>query len=84
MWKVKDVNQMHIIVVSPNRRLNSLPSSGQVRQMRAEEEAGQHKATHITIPATYSSGITIFALRESDLGRELLEAPALPLLWGVG
>lgn len=80
MWKVKDVNQMHNVVVSFNRRLDPLPSSGQVRRMRAEEEAGQHKATHVTIPATYSSGITLFALRESELGRELLEVPGLPLL----
>lgn len=55
--------------------------SGQVRQMRLEEEEDQHKLTHITIPAAYSSGVTLFALRESALGRELLDAPELPLLW---
>lgn len=56
------------------------PSSGQVRRMRSEEEAGQHKMTHITIPAAYSSGVTLFALRDSDLGRELLGVTGLPLL----
>lgn len=54
--------------------------SGQVRQMRLEEEEDQHKLMHITIPAAYSSGITLFALRDSALGRELLDAPELPLL----
>lgn len=64
----------------PDPRWEALDVEGQVRRMRAEEEAGQHKATHVTIPATYSSGITLFALRESELGRELLEVPGLPLL----
>lgn len=55
---------------------------GQVRQMRLEEEQEQDgaKLTHITIPAAYSSGITLFALRQSELGRELLNAAELPLL----
>lgn len=60
--------------------LDSLHSSGQVGRMRSEEEAGQHRMTHITIPAAYSSGITLFALEDSDLGQELLEFPELPLL----
>lgn len=56
------------------------PPSGQVQRMCSEEEEGQHKTTHVTIPAAYSSGVTLFALTESELGRELLEVPALPLL----
>lgn len=58
----------------------SLLSSGQVWRMHLEEEAGHHKMTHISIPAAYSSGITLFALQESELGRELLKVPELPLL----
>ena len=56
---------------------------GQVRQMHQEEEEEDDgaKLTHIRIPAAYSSGITFFALRESELGQELLSAPDLPLLW---
>lgn len=56
---------------------------GQVRQMAREEEQEQERSqlTHITIPAAYSSGITLFALQESGLGQELLNAPELPLLW---
>lgn len=46
---------------------------------REEEEDGS-KSTHLKIPAAYSSGITLFALRQSALGQELLEAPELPLL----
>lgn len=55
---------------------------GQVRRMHLEEEEGRDEAklTHITIPAAYSSGITLFALRESELGQELLAAPELHLL----
>ena len=56
---------------------------GQVRQMHREEEEEDDgaKLTHIRIPAAYSSGVTFFALRESELGQELLSAPELPLLW---
>ena len=57
-----------------------LLSLGQVRQMALEEEQGQVKLTHITIPAAYSSGITLFARRHSELGQELLDAPELPVL----
>lgn len=55
---------------------------GQVRQMCLEEEQEEDgvRLTHITIPAAYSSGITLFALRRSELGQELLNAPELPLL----
>ncbi len=53
---------------------------GQVRQMHLEEEQDGAKMTHIKIPAAYSSGITLFALRQSELGQELLTAPELPLL----
>lgn len=53
--------------------------------MRLDEEEEQDgaKLRHITIPAAYSSGITLFALRQSELGQELLDAPELPLLWLV-
>ncbi|KAM3585375.1 uncharacterized protein V6R79_016108 [Siganus canaliculatus] len=60
----------------------ALDVEGQVRQMclQEEEEESGGKLTHIKIPAAYSSGITLFALRESKLGEELLSAPDLPLL----
>ncbi|XP_071774338.1 uncharacterized protein LOC139926489 [Centroberyx gerrardi] len=63
-------------------RWKDLDVEGQVRQMALEEEAEQDrpKLTHITIPAAYSSGVTLFALRDSDLGQELLNTPELPLL----
>lgn len=48
--------------------------------MCQEEEEDGAKSTHIRIPAAYSSGITLFALRQSALGQELLKAPELPLL----
>lgn len=64
----------------PDPRWKALDIEGQVRQMRLEEEQDGAKLTHITIPAAYSSGITLFALRQSELGQELLSAPELPLL----
>lgn len=63
-------------------RWKALDVEGQVRQMarEEEEESDRPKLTHITIPAAYSSGITLFALRQSELGQELLAAPELPVL----
>ncbi|XP_068165690.1 uncharacterized protein [Antennarius striatus] len=63
-------------------RWKSLDVEGQVKQMHLEEEEEQDgvKLTHITIPAAYSSGITLFALHQSELGQELLTAPELPLM----
>ncbi|KAI1899697.1 hypothetical protein AGOR_G00064440 [Albula goreensis] len=64
-------------------RWSTLDVEGQVRQMCAEEECDdeeQPKMTHIVIPAAYQSGVTLFALRDSDVGQELLRAPELPLL----
>lgn len=63
-------------------RWKALDVEGQVRRMRLEEEEEEDgaKSTHIRIPAAYSSGITLFALRQSELGHKLLTAPELPLL----
>lgn len=68
-------------------RWKALDVEGQVRQMATEEEGeeeeeenNQPKMTHIRIPAAYSSGVTLFVIRESELGQELLDAPELPLL----
>ncbi|XP_034533844.1 uncharacterized protein LOC117808293 [Notolabrus celidotus] len=59
----------------------ALDVEGQVKQMlQQEEQEDGAKLTHITIPAAYSSGVTLFALRQSELGQELLGAPELPLL----
>lgn len=38
------------------------------------------KMTHIVIPAAYKSGITLFALRDSEVGCSLLQAPELSML----
>ena len=46
-----------------------------------EEQGSRSKATHIAIPAAYSSGVTIFALQSSSLGSELFAAPELQLFW---
>lgn len=48
--------------------------------LEEELEEDQPKLTHIMIPAAYSSGITLFALRHSELAQELLGSPELPLL----
>ncbi|XP_028318610.1 uncharacterized protein LOC114473281 [Gouania willdenowi] len=55
-------------------RWKSLDVEGQVRKMVEEGD------THITIPAAYSSGVTLFALRQSETAQKLLEASKLPLL----
>ncbi|XP_020511727.1 uncharacterized protein [Labrus bergylta] len=60
----------------------TLDVEGQVKQMILEEEQeeGGAKLTHITTPAAYSSGVTFFALQQSELAQELLNAPELSLL----
>ncbi|XP_047432597.1 uncharacterized protein LOC125000888 [Mugil cephalus] len=71
----------------PDPRWKALDVEGQVRQMVLEEEEEEEekqdrpKSTHVTIPAAYSSGVTLFARRQSELGQELLDAPELPLMF---
>ncbi|KAK2917503.1 hypothetical protein Q8A73_004249 [Channa argus] len=50
-------------------RWKALDVEGQVREMALEEEQEQDrpKLTHITIPAAYSSGITLFTQRHSEV-----------------
>ncbi|XP_014882639.1 uncharacterized protein LOC106943865 [Poecilia latipinna] len=58
-----------------------LDVEGQVRQMMLEEELEDGPRTaHVSIPAAYSSGVTLFALTGSDAAQQLLKAPELPLL----
>ncbi|XP_043095588.1 uncharacterized protein LOC122345473 isoform X2 [Puntigrus tetrazona] len=55
----------------------------QVRQMIGEEERKDEerpKTMHLMIPAAYSSGVTFFAPRDSDVAQELLSSSDLPLL----
>lgn len=90
-WKDLDVEgnlcafhlcRIHLFILSNAFVLFCLLGLGQVRQM-VQEEGEEHEGprlTHIRIPAAYSSGITFFALRQSELGRELLSAPELPVL----
>ncbi|KAJ8350813.1 hypothetical protein SKAU_G00259430 [Synaphobranchus kaupii] len=62
---------------------NTLDVEGQVRQMCCEEGCAgeeQPRMAHIAIPAAYQSGVSLFAVRDSDVGHELLQAPDLPLL----
>ncbi|XP_029303842.1 uncharacterized protein LOC115018771 [Cottoperca gobio] len=66
--------------IQSDPRWRALDIQGQVKQMSREEEQDQPKLTHIRIPAAYSSGITLFALRESELGQELINAAELALL----
>ncbi|KAG9262167.1 hypothetical protein AMEX_G23902 [Astyanax mexicanus] len=64
-------------------RWKTINVEGQVKQMINEEDHSDQdhpKTTHITIPAAYSSGITLFTLRDSAVGQELLGAPELPVL----
>ncbi|XP_067116864.1 uncharacterized protein [Osmerus mordax] len=63
-------------------RWRTMDVEGQVKQMTCEEDHcdAQPRMTHVSIPAAYSSGVTLFALRSSALGQELLHTPDLPLL----
>ncbi|XP_075994489.1 uncharacterized protein LOC142989020 [Genypterus blacodes] len=63
-------------------RWRSLDVEGQVKKMIKEEEAeeDQPRLSHIVIPAAYSSGVTLFVLRHSELAQELLGSPELPLV----
>ncbi|XP_048124227.1 uncharacterized protein LOC125310650 isoform X1 [Alosa alosa] len=65
----------------PDPRWKGLDVEGQVKQMVTEEDlSDEHsKRTHIVIPAAYKSGITLFALRDSEVGCSLLQAPDLPM-----
>ncbi|XP_066561903.1 uncharacterized protein LOC136750760 [Amia ocellicauda] len=62
-------------------RWAALDVEGQVRQMLREEECEEEepRLAHIVIPAAYQSGVTLFALRDSEVGQELLLAPDLAL-----
>lgn len=78
-----DVHLSQISDQHPDLRWKTLNVEGQVRQMISEEEQKDEerpKTSHLMIPAAYSSGVTLFALRDSDAGRELLHTPELPLL----
>ncbi|KTG01864.1 hypothetical protein cypCar_00035484 [Cyprinus carpio] len=62
----------------PDPRWRALNVEDQVRQMISEEE--HPKTTHLVIPAAYSSGVTFFARRDSDVAQELLSSTDLPLM----
>ncbi len=47
-----------------------------------EQKDEEHpKTMDLLIPAAYSSGVTFFALRDSDVAQELLSSSDLPLRW---
>ncbi|XP_067259478.1 uncharacterized protein [Chanodichthys erythropterus] len=78
-----DVHLSQISDQHPDLRWKTLNVEGQVREMVSEEEQKDEerpKMSHLMIPAAYSSGVTLFALRDSDVGRELLNTSELPLL----
>ncbi|KAK6471659.1 hypothetical protein HHUSO_G28582 [Huso huso] len=68
--------------VQDDPRWDQLDVAGQVGQMIYEEITPDEGAatTHLVIPAVYKSGITLFAVKDSELGEELLSAADLPLL----
>ncbi|XP_023660224.1 uncharacterized protein [Paramormyrops kingsleyae] len=69
--------------VSSHPRWTTLDVEGQVRKICHEEDCGDDgelKMSHIVIPAAYQSGVTLFALRVSVVGQQLLCTPELPLL----
>ncbi|XP_051561330.1 uncharacterized protein LOC127445349 [Myxocyprinus asiaticus] len=77
-----DVQLSQISDQNPDPRWTALHVEAKVRQIISEEDLndeGHPKTTHLMIPAAYSSGVTFFALRDSNVGRELLNAPELSL-----
>lgn len=78
-----DVSLSQISDQHPDPRWKTLDVTGQVRQMIREEDQDDEahlKTTHLMIPAAYTSGITLFALKDTDVGQELLNSPDLLLL----
>ncbi|XP_053708195.1 uncharacterized protein LOC128751282 [Synchiropus splendidus] len=62
-------------------RWKDLDVEGQVRRVVLEhKEHGETTLTHIKIPAAYSSGVTLFALKETIFREELLASAELPLM----
>ncbi|XP_043566920.1 uncharacterized protein LOC122560337 [Chiloscyllium plagiosum] len=55
---------------------------GQINQMVSGDVAPDNvsHSSYVVIPAAYRSGVTLFARRHSDLTKELLLTPDLPLL----
>lgn len=60
-------------VVSVLKELKEL-TSGEIMQ------CGRHLTTHISIPASYQSGVTIFLRSDNPCRAELFETAQLPLL----
>ncbi|TRY92783.1 hypothetical protein DNTS_024854 [Danionella cerebrum] len=77
-----DVNLADITKQHPDPHWKTLDVEGQVRLMMSEEEQDEEncvKTLYLMIPAAYTSGITLFALRDSETARELMNSPDLPL-----
>ncbi|XP_028667714.1 uncharacterized protein LOC114659409 [Erpetoichthys calabaricus] len=67
--------------VQDDPRWDQLDVPGQVGQMIYEEITPDEgtNALHVLIPAAYKSGITVFAVKDTDTAQELLDVPELPL-----
>ncbi|KAL7639479.1 UNVERIFIED_CONTAM: hypothetical protein RMT77_009980 [Armadillidium vulgare] len=70
----------------PDPRWNEINVLGQVVCVLKEERAPEmlqgrrHMTSHVCIPATYQSGVSIFVRSDNPCLQELLNAPQLPLL----
>ncbi|KAM6945717.1 uncharacterized protein FYW47_018041 [Aplochiton taeniatus] len=77
-----DISLSSLSKAQPDPPWTAVDVEGQVKQMLCEEEEGAvgQRMKHIVIPAAYSSGVTLFAHRDSGLGQELLQTPDLHVL----
>ncbi|XP_043946031.1 uncharacterized protein LOC122816985 isoform X2 [Protopterus annectens] len=80
----EDTKLSALAQVQDDPRWELLDVAGQVGQMIYEEitpdDADEGTAaTHVLIPAAYKSGISLFALKDSEVAHELLNAKELPL-----
>ncbi|XP_005986799.1 uncharacterized protein LOC102360780 isoform X2 [Latimeria chalumnae] len=77
----EDTKLSALAQVQDDPRWEQLDVAGQVGQMIYEEITPDEgaNAAHVAIPAAYKSGITLFALKDSELAKEILNAEELPL-----
>lgn len=53
--------------------------SQDLEQFSSQQTSGTSITTHVTIPASYKSGITLFAYKESFLFKEIIQEPELSI-----
>lgn len=72
-----DINTPEVSGIRNEYSLNNLKNRSSMNQNCT---TNRQNITHISIPASYKSGITLFAYRESELFKEILSEKELPVI----